>query len=275
MNARLRKTSAYPSSTGRTVLRLEVSAGATKAPAVKLRVVAAGLAASLLMLIASVAIAGDAGQVMNLSGILAVKKEDGTSKLLSVKSEVQEGDLLTTEANTYARIKFIDGGEVVLRPGTQLKIVSYRFAEDKPQSDNILLSMLKGGLRAVSGLIGKRNHDAARYNMPTATIGIRGTDWGALYCQNDCGGYQNNEGKTPANGLYVDVASGKIVVSNSQGSQEFSPGQFGFVNLGQPPVIVPPGLGVPISTDKGTNKPPEGVLGNQPNQKDFQCTVDG
>ena len=65
--------------------------------------------------------AATAGQITHLSGTLSAKKADGTSKLLAVKSDVAEGDTLSTEKETYARIKFADGGEVVLRPGTQLK----------------------------------------------------------------------------------------------------------------------------------------------------------
>lgn len=92
-----------------------------------------------------VAHAQQTGLVTHLSGTLSVKRPDGTTKLLAVKSEVREGDLLTTEEETYARIKFADGGEVVMRPGSQLKIESYAYNQAKPESDNVVLSMLKGG----------------------------------------------------------------------------------------------------------------------------------
>ena len=113
----------------------------------------AALAASLVWLPVA-AHAGTAGQITHLSGTLSAKRADGSSKLLSVKSEILEGDTLGTESETYARIKFADGGEVVMRPGTQLKIQTYAYNAAKPESDNIVLSMFKGGLRAVTGLIG-------------------------------------------------------------------------------------------------------------------------
>ncbi|MDO8787571.1 MAG: hypothetical protein Q7J42_05820 [Sulfuritalea sp.] len=56
-----------------------------------------------------------------------------------------EGDTLGTERETYARIKFADGGALVLRPGSQLKIESYSHEAAKPGSDNILMRMFKGG----------------------------------------------------------------------------------------------------------------------------------
>ena len=134
----------------------------------------------------SFAHAGVAGQITHLSGTLSAKRADGSSKLLSVKSEVLEGDMLSTETETYARIKFSDGAEVVMRPVSQLKIESYAYNATKPESDNVLINMFKGGLRAVTGLVGKRNREKVTFQTETATIGIRGTHFGALLCQNDC-----------------------------------------------------------------------------------------
>jgi len=219
------------------------------------RISAASLLAGLL-LFASSAFAGGAGVVTHLSGTLSVKRADGTSKMLSVKSEVQAGDLLTTEQETYARIKFADGGEIVLRPGTQLKVDSYAYDEAKPEAGSSLMSLVKGGFRAVTGLIGKRNKDNVSFSTPTATIGIRGTHFGALFCQNDCGGIPTASGQTPANGLHVDVASGAISLSNTAGQIQINTGQFGFVAPGAPPAIVPPqqGIQVTMPTNISQNK---------------------
>lgn len=192
--------------------------------------------------------AEQAGTVTHLSGTLSVKRADGAAKVLSVKSEVREGDVLTTESDTYARIKFADNSEVVLRPNSQLKIDSYRYNQAAPEKDNVLLSMLKGGLRAVTGLIGKRNHDKVNFSTTTATIGIRGTHWGMLLCQNDCGGVPTTSGQPPANGLHVDVADGAIVVRNGAGQLQLSAGQFGFVaGPGTLPVLVPPQNGIQVT----------------------------
>lgn len=211
------------------------------------KTLAATMLASLA-LFAGAAAAAPAGQVTHLSGTLTVKKADGSAKVLSVKSEIHEGDLLTTEAETYARIKFIDAAEIVLRPGTQLKVSAYSFAENKPQSDNVLLSMLRGGLRAVTGLIGKRNREAVSFSTVTATIGIRGTHFGALSCNNDCGGIPTVSGRPPENGLHLDVADGAIIVTNQGGQQQFAAGQFGYVrDAATLPAVVPPQQGIQVT----------------------------
>jgi hypothetical protein len=194
------------------------------------------------------AMAASAGQITHLSGTLSAKRADGTSKLLAVKSDVMEGDSLGTESETYARIKFNDGGEVVMRPGTQLKIENYSYNAAKPESDNIVMSMFKGGLRAVTGLIGKRNRDKVTFQTETATIGIRGTHFGALLCQNDCAGVPTTSGTPPPNGLHVDVISGAISVSNPAGTLVLNAGQFGFIaNPSTPPVAVPPQQGIQVT----------------------------
>ncbi|WP_243656591.1 FecR family protein [Paucimonas lemoignei] len=122
-----------------------------------------------------------AGTVTDLNGPLLAKKADGTVKILSQKSLVEQGDLLVTEKDTYARIKFVDNSEVTLRPGTQFRIDKFSYEEGKPQNDNALFSLLKGGLRAVSGAVGKRSRERTSLNTPAATIGIRGTIYIAEY----------------------------------------------------------------------------------------------
>jgi hypothetical protein len=192
--------------------------------------------------------AGTAGQITHLSGVISAKRTDGATKVLSLKSDVQEGDLLTTEDETYARVKFIDGGEVVLRPNSQLKITSYQFQEAEPKNDNIAISMLKGGFRAVTGLLGKRNKDRVSFGTETATIGIRGTHFGALLCQGDCNNIQTVTGKPPADGLHVDVAVGAVSVTNSAGQVQLNAGQFGYVpGPTTPPTVVPPQQGIQVT----------------------------
>ena len=113
------------------------------------------------------------GTVQHLSGTLHVQRADGSIRLLSERSQVRTGDVVSTERDSYAQIKMTDGGQITLRPNTQLRIEGYQFSEQEPAKDNFVFALLKGGLRAVTGLIGKRvNRDA--YKLRTATATVRG-----------------------------------------------------------------------------------------------------
>jgi hypothetical protein len=206
-----------------------------------------------LSLSAGAAIAAEpVANVTQSSGTVSVRRGDAPPRLLSVKSEVFEGDRITTEADTFTRLKFSDGGEVVLRPNSQLLVANFSYREDKPGSDNAVLNLLKGGLRAVTGLLGKRNKERYGIETPTATIGIRGTNFGLLLCQSDCGGVPTVSGKPLENGLHIDVADGAITASNKGGSLQFNVGQFGFVRDGiSPPILIPPADGVRVTVPSG------------------------
>jgi len=202
-------------------------------------------AVAALALLAASAFAAPIGEITHLSGTLVATRADGSSRVLAPKSTVETGETLTTAADTYARVKFRDGGEITLRPESQFRVETYQFDAAKPQGDNLVMTLVKGGLRAITGLLGKRRSESYQLRAGVATIGVRGTNYGAFLCQNDCGNVHDNSGKAPQNGLHVDVAEGTISVTNQGGTSLFSQGAFGFVpNALTLPVTVPSGQGL-------------------------------
>ena len=187
-----------------------------------------------------------AGTVVHLSGPLIAKKADGSVKILARKSQVEQGDTLVAEKNTYAQIRFIDNSEITLRPDTTFKIEAFAYDEAKPDADSASFDLVKGGLRSVTGLLGKRNKEKFSLKTPTATIGIRGTTFIAQYVPAPgTGALKSPVGPALPPGLHVSVTDGQIVMTNTGGSLNFAAGQFGFVRSNvTPPVIVPvnPGL---------------------------------
>ena len=158
----------------------------------------------LLSLFSAAAMAAGAGTVTHLSGTLSVQRPDGSVRILSQKSEVNPGDVLTTQRDSYAQINFTDGSSLTMRPNTQIKVEQYNFVQNRPQEDNAFLRLIKGGLRTVTGLVGKRgNQDAYKIGTNTATIGIRGSSGDTLECVlPDAPGVNACEG--------VTVTSGKL-----------------------------------------------------------------
>ncbi len=151
------------------------------------------LACLLALGLVSAVDAAPVGTVTDLSGPLLARKADGVVKVLAQKSTVDQGDTLVSEKDTYARIKFVDNSEITLRPNTQFKIENFSYDEAKPEGDHAIFSLIKGGLRSITGLLGKRNRERFGLNTPTATIGIRGTTFIAEYIaasQSEIAAYQ-------------------------------------------------------------------------------------
>ena len=162
-------------------------------------------------------------------------------------------------------MRFTDGGQVTLRPNTQVKIEGYAYTEGEPQGDNFAMSLFKGGLRAVTGLIGKRgNRDAYRMQTATATIGIRGTTLTAIDVPAGSGG--------PPPGVYVTVADGAVAFSSGGTEQLIAAGLTGYSSSPNlPPQLIPPPPNLPQIT------PPPSFAANRPTAinggSNTQCTI--
>lgn len=191
------------------------------------------------------------GTVQHLSGTLSVQRADGTVALLSEKSQVRVGDVVSTERDSYAQVRFSDGGNVTLRPNTQIKIEGYEFSDAKPERDNFVMALLKGGMRAVTGLVGKRaNRDAYRLRTATATVGIRGTDFVAIVIP------FAPPGQTPPPvepGTYVQVAEGAIGMIAGGAELLVGAGQTGFNGGTELPArLIPPPPNLPQVSPPGS-----------------------
>ena len=194
------------------------------------------------------AVATEAGVVVNTEGSFVAKGAEGNLRSLATGGKVFAGDMLFTGKDGYARVKFADGGLMSLRPNTQFKIEGFNFDEKEPGKDAAAFNLVKGGLRAVSGLIGKRGDpDSYAVKTHTATIGIRGTQYGAQLCKGDCADVPTPTGLPPDDGLHVDVSQGSVIVRNSAGTQLVNAGQYSFVqDAHTAPISIPPERGIKV-----------------------------
>jgi len=199
-----------------------------------------------LVLFSTAALGAEAGTVTHLSGTLSVQRADGSVRVLSQRSEVHPGDVLTTQRDSYAQINFTDGSSLTLRPNTQIKVERYHFVQDRPQDDSTFLRLLKGGMRTVTGLVGKRgNLDAYQIGTSSASIGIRGSSGDTIdNTAGGCAGAVSGCEKLPA-GIYHATHTGSYIMHNESGSQLIGEGQFGYARDRQSsPALLPgdPGL---------------------------------
>lgn len=144
----------------------------------------ASLAVAYALLVPAVQ-AQNAGEVEFSRGVGFAQAPGETPRTLGKGLPLKQGDRLTTSDGASAIIKLADGTRMTIRPNSELVLQQYQFRENA--SDNgFLMQMVRGGFRAVTGLISKGSPNAARIQTNTATIGIRGTDFDARLCARDC-----------------------------------------------------------------------------------------
>lgn len=195
--------------------------------------------AMILSAFVSIASANEIGSIVNFVGKVTLVKLDGSSVPAKIKAPVNEGDTLVTEKGAFAMFKYIDGGEMILKPDTQVQIKQYKFVDTDPFADKSEINLVKGAVRRLTGLIGKRgDKDADKLVTSTATAGIRGTIYDVVVCKGDC--------DKLADGTYFKVKEGEIIIENDAGAVPLKAGQYSYVNsIDSLPVVLPKDPGLP------------------------------
>lgn len=156
----------------------------------------------------------DAGKVLMSLGDVQVSR-GGKAIPLKKGDAVQVGDVILTGPTSNAQVRMSDGAVIAIRAQTEFKISEYSFNGKADGTEKASLSLVKGGVRAVTGVIGRENKDNLKVDAVVATIGIRGTGFNIVYCQGNC----SNADRTPAkDGLYAGVFEGKVAVANEKTS---------------------------------------------------------
>jgi hypothetical protein len=93
---------------------------------------------------------------------------------------IESGDSIVTGAAGHVQLRFTDGGIVSLQPNSQFDITKYVDANDT-KKDGFFVNFARGSMRAITGLIGKRNRENYQVKTATATIGIRGSGFNSSY----------------------------------------------------------------------------------------------
>lgn len=123
------------------------------------------------------------GNVVHVQGIASAQKPGEPARFIQKGDPLNQGDVISTAGRGYAVIELKDGSKMTLRPETSFAVSEYR---EGTANDGMVMNLLKGGMRAVTGLLSKRNPQSVRVQAGSATIGIRGTSFDARLCGDDC-----------------------------------------------------------------------------------------
>lgn len=122
------------------------------------------------------------GQPGDHAGIVKVARGDvrvlrrEQSSALHVGDRVFSNDRIFTATGAAIGITLRDDTLLSLGPDSNVALEQYNFNSHAGEG-NVAVRVIKGTLRYVTGLIGKHAPEHQQVMTPTATIGIRGTDF--------------------------------------------------------------------------------------------------
>ncbi|MGE0483925.1 MAG: FecR domain-containing protein [Gammaproteobacteria bacterium] len=181
------------------------------------------LVIALLTLVAPPVLAvSAAGKVVYAFGQVQATAGDGSVRPLTRGDAIVPGDTVTTR-NGRTQLRFTDGGFAALQPNTEYKVEAYNFDGGADGSERSFMSLVRGSVRLVTGLIGRSNKQNFRLNTPVATIGIRGTSGKISHCDSNCGDRGPGTRLAGYGGIW-DLASGSYSGPVKPGEAKFCNG---------------------------------------------------
>lgn len=176
-----------------------------------------------LLLVSSSALAEPtpAATTLFTQGTVTAQSTAMGERALQKSDPVYESDRINTHTDGRAQLRFSDGGLVSLMPDTLFTVEEYFYEGEDDGA--LVFGLLKGGLRTITGALGKTRHEQYELKTPVATLGIRGTEYIAVL--------------EPPNTLRVHVGRGKVVLTNDQGELEVPMGRSAIAVAGQAPAF--------------------------------------
>ena len=184
------------------------------------RLISGFLLLALMLPVSSYA-ASKAGQVLSITGRATATTADGDIRSVNKGSKLYSGDTISTSYSSYTRMKLDDGSFIMLRPDSRFTIDDFEYKKGK--EDRGIFSLLRGGFRAITGLISDKKK--YKYRTSVATIGIRGTGFIVRVCNGDCLDIE----PPPKDGIYVEVTDKTVILSNNAGNFIYHEGQFAYI----------------------------------------------
>jgi len=132
------------------------------------------LSALCILPAADAAFAGDPiGVVRTASGAATVTRGEKTLQA-APGLKIMAGDTLGTGRDGSLGVILRDDSSLSIGPESRLVLRSFLFSPSEGKFD-LVARITQGTMAYLSGLIGKLAPEKARFETPTATIGIRGT----------------------------------------------------------------------------------------------------
>lgn len=166
-----------------------------------------------------------AGKIEFVQGVAEIRNSNGQVVAASKGMDVESGQTLETGSGKM-QVRFSDGSLVALAAHSAFQINAYHFSGVDDGGEQAFFRLLRGGLRTITGAIGKKHREKYRVETEVAVIGIRGTHYQLRLCASDC---RTAKGAMENNGLYAYVSNGAINLANNVGSLDVATGKMAYV----------------------------------------------
>ena len=153
----------------------------------------------------------EAGRFLSVVGDVRVGGEGAAQRVAQRAAGFYEGESIITGAGALAQLRMTDGALMSVRGDTEIKLEKFSYAGEQDRNASFLMSVLKGGLRTITGVIGRQNRERYRITTATVTIGVRGTDFEIVHVPP-----QAASREVPA-GTYDHVFEGVTSMQNKAG----------------------------------------------------------
>lgn len=157
----------------------------------------------------------------------------GREVALATGATVEPGDVIRTAEASSAQVRFADESLVALREKSEFQVGEYRFTGSDDGISQAAFNLVRGGLRTLTGVIGRVRHGRYAMRTPLATVGIRGTTYSLVHCAQDC---RADDGSLAPDGTYGVVFDGRVAVANPVGERVFGADEAFYVaDISTPP----------------------------------------
>jgi hypothetical protein len=117
-----------------------------------------------------------AGTLKNVSGDVRVVGTDYEERKVQPGDFIAPSERIVTGPDSNASLVLRDG--TVMSLGARTNVDFRKFVFDaQTQQGSLVVSLVRGSFRMITGLIGKADPRAIAISTPTASLGIRGTDF--------------------------------------------------------------------------------------------------
>lgn len=150
-----------------------------------------------------------AGHVLFAVGDVQGMTHDGLARRLSQGDVVREGETLLTGPNSHLQLRMTDDALLALRPDSRVHLHTYRFVKRGGDIGRASIELLLGGLRSITGAIGRVEKRNYIIHGGKALVGVRGTDHETFVVEAPLD-HPGTYNRVTIGGTYLESARGRI-----------------------------------------------------------------